>query len=129
MENYQMRRGMFARLIGLLVKGGLVMLLWNLLVPELFDGPSLRYGQALLLVVLGHLITGGFGRGRGRGKRHKWKAKFESKMKEKMEKMSPEEKEKFRKGFTTGQWEVNIVEVEDEPEEEEEIDEEGEEKG
>lgn len=124
-----MRRGMFARLIGLLVKGGLVMLLWNLLVPELFGGPILRYGQALLLVVLGHLITGGFGR--GRGKRYKWRAKFESKMKEKMEKMSPEEKEKFRKGFTTGQWEVNIVEVEDVPEENEDdgTEDEGEEKG
>lgn len=125
MENYQMRRGIFARLIGLLVKGGLVMLLWNLLVPELFGGPILRFGQALLLVVLGHLITGGFGRGRGR--RRKWKAKFESKMREKMAGMSPEEKEKFKKGFTTGKWEVNVVEVEDVPEEkeEEETDEEG----
>ncbi|MEM7370710.1 MAG: hypothetical protein AAF587_19005 [Bacteroidota bacterium] len=113
-----MRRGFFSRFIGLLVKGGLVMILWNLLVPELFGGPMIRFMQAVLLVVLGHLLTGGFGRARHR--RRKWRAKLEKLMKETEDRMSPEEREKFRKGFTSGKWEVNVVEVEDEPEEENE---------
>ena len=100
---------------GILIRSGIVMLVWNYLIPDLFDGPMTGYFQALLLVVLGQMLTG---RGRGGSCRHQgghhWKARFREKMKEKMAGMSPEDREKFRRGFTTGKWDVNVIEIEEE---------------
>lgn len=114
-----------SRLFGLLGKSVLVMFIWNLLVPDLFGGPIIRFGQALLLVVLVHLLTGRFGRRRRKDRERKFKAKLEILLDklEESRKMSPEEKEKFKKGFTSGKWDVNVVEIEVEEEKEEEEDE------
>ena len=72
--------------------GALAMLLWNALIPEIFHGPVLTYWQTLGLLVLSHV----FFRGGHFGGAHRWKHEmWQRKMKEKMEKMSPEEKEKF----------------------------------
>jgi hypothetical protein len=49
-------------LIAVLAKGGLVMLLWNYLMPELFHTPELNYIQALGLMILAKLLVG-FGHG------------------------------------------------------------------
>lgn len=63
--------------IGLfLLAAYVVMRLWNWLVPTLFNGPRLRFVQALGLFVLARLLVGfgGFGRGghHGYGRYHYW---------------------------------------------------------
>ena len=71
----------------------LVQVLWNHLIPELFHGPVITYGQGLGLMVLSRLLFGfgGFRRGHHHGHggfgRGRWLH------------MSPEEREKLREEF------------------------------
>jgi hypothetical protein len=80
-------------LVAVAVLGGLVMLLWNAVVPELFAGArSIDYLHALGLLVLCRILFGGFrGYGGWHGRRHwgRWSA------------MTPEEREQVRRG---GPW-------------------------
>lgn len=82
------------------------LLLWNWLVPALFNGPLITFWQALGLLVLVKLLTGfsGWGHHGWRGRSCKgyygrnnpvWRERMEAKM----EKMSPEQKEKLRQYF------------------------------
>ena len=71
-----------------------VMLLWNWLVPELFNGPLLTYWQTLGILVLSKILLSGLGHGhkdkrpwqsRDHSWRHRhpgseWRKKFEEKM-------------------------------------------------
>ena len=50
----------------LLAAGGVVMLLWNAILPEVVNARKLSYPQAAGLLALCRLLFGGFG-GRGRG--------------------------------------------------------------
>jgi hypothetical protein len=87
--------GMLAlAIIGAVVFGFAVMLLWNALVPDLFHGPVLTFWQAVGLLVLSHIFLGGKGRWHhGNGwRRDRWRRKFD----EKLAAMTPEEREKFR---------------------------------
>jgi hypothetical protein len=77
-----------AAVLGLLVMG-----LWNWLAPALFGWPAIGFGQALALLVLSRILVGGFRRGWGHG--HYWRHR----MHERWERMTPEEREKFRAGF------------------------------
>jgi hypothetical protein len=78
-------------LIGLITK-----LLWNWLVPTLFNGPQINYWQALGLLILSKILFWGFG-----GKRHyyqhgqheAWKSRFSHKFSN----MTPEERDAFKK--------------------------------
>jgi hypothetical protein len=73
-------------------------LLWNWLVPVLFNGPVISYWQALGLLVLTKILFFGIG-----GRQHSyggpgvhqrsWKHRFY----EKMSSLSPEEREAFKK--------------------------------
>jgi hypothetical protein len=65
------------------VVGGIVMLLWNWLLPSLFGWPEITLLQGFGLVALTRILFGGFGGGGG-GDR------FEKRM-------TPEEKERFRR--------------------------------
>jgi hypothetical protein len=76
-------------IIGVTVFSGIVMLLWNALMPAIFHLSVITWPQALGLLILCKLLFGGF---RGGGPRHHWK----NKMKQHWMKMTPEEKEKFR---------------------------------
>ena len=69
-----------------------VMALWNALIPGLFGGPVVSFWQAAGLLVLSRLLVGGLrGRG-GYGWRHRgWQRRWE--------RMSPDERERFREGF------------------------------
>jgi hypothetical protein len=80
--------------VGALVLGVIVLLLWNALVPDLFHGPSITFLQAIGLLVLSHVLLRGWGRWRySNGWRHeRWRKKFE----EKLAAMTPEEREKFK---------------------------------
>jgi hypothetical protein len=69
----------------ILIGGGIVMLLWNWLLPPLFGWPELTLLQAFGLLVLCRILFGGFGKGGGGGGgHHQYKCK------------SPEDRERFR---------------------------------
>ncbi|HMV17696.1 MAG TPA: hypothetical protein PLN96_16680 [Zoogloea sp.] len=83
--------------IGLLVVAGVaavtgvVMLLWNALLPQLFAGVSpIGYWQALGVLVLSRLLFGGL-RGGGHGRWHAHRAQWEH--------LTPEEREQFKGRF------------------------------
>ncbi len=87
----------------LLAFAGLVLWLWNALVPAIFHGPMLAsYWQALGLLVLARILTGGFCRGGFGGGPFGpggWKMRGEfmrRRLQQKMAGMSPEEREKFK---------------------------------
>jgi RNA polymerase sigma factor (sigma-70 family) len=61
------------------VAGGIVMLLWNWLLPPLFDWPRITLLEGFGLLALGRILFGGFGGGGGG-----------------QNQMSPEERERFR---------------------------------
>ncbi len=102
MKNWFILKGIKIALFviaGVFLMGYIVLSLWNCLVPELFHGPHLTYIQALGLLILSKILFGGF-KGKGwRGncgcghRNGRWKERFE----DKMSKLSPEEREKFRK--------------------------------
>lgn len=101
-----------------LISSFAVKLLWNALIPVLFGGPLISFIQALGLFVLVRLLTGGIFRGAKRGMCGK-KGEWREKMRAKMESMSPEEREKYKRGFRDafkqgGGWDVNVFEVEEE---------------
>jgi hypothetical protein len=68
----------------------LVMSLWNWLMPALFGWHVINFWQALGILVLSKILFGGF---RGGPHRH-WN--WRGRMFEHWEKMTPEEREKFR---------------------------------
>lgn len=102
--------------------GFLVMILWNALIPNLFNGPYLSFFQALGLLILSKILFSGGpcrNRGRGWGAKEKIKHRWKEKIREKMKHMSAEEREAFKKSFK-GKWnrfDVEVFEVEDEEEE------------
>lgn len=79
-------------IVGILVFGGIVMSLWNALMPEIFHLPIITFWQALGLLLLAKILFSGF---RGGGPRPQWK----DKLKAKWANMTPEEKEKFKQDW------------------------------
>lgn len=71
-----------------------VMWLWNWLVPGIFGWHRITFWQAVGLLVLSKILFGGF-----RGGRHGHGGKWPKRMRERWERMTPEEREKFRKGM------------------------------
>jgi hypothetical protein len=71
--------------------GELVMHLWNWLLPPLFGWRLITFWQALGLLLLSRIFFGSWGSGGGgrgpRGRREKW------------DKMTPEERERFRQSW------------------------------
>lgn len=76
--------------------GWVVMSLWNWLMPNLFGLHLITYWQALGLLILAKILFGGF---RGRPGHH---MQWRHRMMERWEKMSPEEREKFRQSMRAG---------------------------
>jgi len=86
-----------AVLVAVFIFAWITYLLWNWLVPVLFNGPAISYWQALGLLVLTKILFFGLGRshsygGHGGHQRY-WKQRFY----EKMSSLSPEEREAFKK--------------------------------
>ena len=85
----------------------LVMLLWNALVPDLFNGPVLTYWQSLGILVLSKILFSGVGGGRKGDKsshmrqyrceedypKSKWRQKYEARMNGKVEASGSEGKD------------------------------------
>ena len=76
-------------IVGVAALGGVVMALWNWLMPALFIGArEIDYLQAMGVLLLSRILFGGF-----RGHRHpRWPPG-------RWEQMSPEERERFRAGM------------------------------
>jgi hypothetical protein len=73
-----------------------VMRLWNWLMPAVFGWHLITFWQAVGLLVLSKILFGGF---HGRpGRQMYWRQR----MIERWEKMTPEEREKFRQGMQGG---------------------------
>ena len=79
-------------LVAIAVLSGLVMLLWNAIIPELFAGArSIDYPHAFGLLVLSRILFGGFrGHGGWHWHRHGWHHGGP------WSAMTPEERERFR---------------------------------
>ena len=76
--------------------GFVVMELWNVLIPDIFNGPTITFWQAIGLLVLSHILVRGWGtRWHGGWKHDRWKHKLE----EKLATMTPEEREKFKEEY------------------------------
>jgi hypothetical protein len=74
--------------------GYITMLLWNWLLPSIFNVPSINLWQALGLLLLSKILFSGFGGKRwgGSQSRAEWKQRYYAKTAH----MSPEEKERFK---------------------------------
>jgi len=75
------------------IGGEVVLHLWNWLLPPLFGWRSITFWQAIGLLALCRILFGGFGC-RGFGRSH-----FRHRMAERWERMTPEERERFRQGM------------------------------
>ena len=65
------KKGLFVffMIVMVFAAGAAVMLLWNVLMPDLFGLTTITYWQAIGLLILARLLTGGFhfGKRHGRG--------------------------------------------------------------
>ena len=75
------------------VGGELVMRLWNWLTPDLFGWRQITFWQAVGLLALCRILFGGF------GSRGHVRSKMRGRMGERWERMTPEEREKFRQAM------------------------------
>lgn len=71
----------------------LLMSLWNSLLPDLFGWKPITFWQAAGLLILSRILFVGF---RGRSG---WRGHWRHRMQERWERMTPEEREKFRAGM------------------------------
>jgi hypothetical protein len=85
----------FAILIAICVE--VVMQLWNWLLPALFGWHPINFWQALGLLVLCRILFGSFRGGHGPGRNRPRRVSAEL-----WEQMTPEEREKFRRGTHAG---------------------------
>ena len=89
--------GITAVLLFIAVGGILVRQLWNVLLPPLFGLPAVTFWQALGLLVLCRILFGGFGfHGTSRSEARR---KIRARMAERWARMTPEERERFRRGI------------------------------
>jgi hypothetical protein len=92
--------------LSLIVLGVVVMMLWNAIIPDVFQGSTLTFPQAVGLLLLSHILLRGWGPWRYANgwRRDRWKHRFE----EKLASLSPEEQERFKEewrrrcGWTSG---------------------------
>jgi len=75
------------------IGGELVLLLWNWLLPPLFGWHPITFWQAVGILALCRIL---FGRIGGRGFQ---RSRFRGRLAERWERMTPEERERFRQGM------------------------------
>jgi len=80
------------------IGGELVMHLWNWLLPTLFGWRQITLWQAIGLLALCRILFGGWSGG-GHGPRSNMRRRMAERMDERWEKMTPEEREKFRQSW------------------------------
>jgi hypothetical protein len=72
--------------------GGVVMILWNWLIPLLFHGPEVNFPETLGLLLLSRIFLGGWGSGRFPNIGSGWKQRYI----DKLAVMTEEERERFK---------------------------------
>ena len=82
-----------ATLLFIAIGGGVVLQLWNWLLPPLFGWRQITFWQALGILALCRILFGGFGGHRS------YRSNFRRRMAERWERMTPEERERFRQGM------------------------------
>jgi Ca2+/H+ antiporter, TMEM165/GDT1 family len=80
------------------IGGQLVMHLWNWLLPTLFGWRQITFWQAIGLLALCRILFGGWSGG-GHASRSNVRRRIAERMDERWEKMTPEEREKFRQSW------------------------------
>jgi len=85
---------MVALLLFIALGGEVVRLLWNWLLPPLFGWREITFWQALGTLVLCRILFGGFG-----GRYGSPRSAIRRRMEERWERMTPEERERFRQGM------------------------------
>ena len=86
---------LFFGVLFFLVFGFLVKALWNWLMPPLFGLHMITFWQAFGILLLSKILFGGFRAGPGGYSNRGWRRR----MFDRWEKMTPEEREKFRQGM------------------------------
>jgi hypothetical protein len=94
-KGYYLTKCVLMGLFGLLFFGFITMLLWNWLVPVLFNGPVLNYFQSLGLLALSKLLTVGFW-ARPFNRSHANHSFWKRRLQEKISTLAPEEREAFK---------------------------------
>jgi hypothetical protein len=84
-------------LVFIFIGGESVLLLWNWLLPPLFGWREITFWQGLGILALCRILFGGFGSHGGS------RTAFRRRMAERCERMTPEERERFRQGIR-GRW-------------------------
>src|SRR6266849_3632332 len=115
MRRYRLLRVLKIALFGTLAVAAVSFLvrgLWNILMPSIFAVRAISFWQAVGLLVLSKLLFGGFRPYPGGGPR--WRRR----MTERWERMTPEEREKFKQGMRHG---CNLGRSGDEPNREAEV--------
>jgi len=81
-----------AMLLFIAIGGEVVLQLWNWLLPPLFGWRQITFWQAVGILALCRILFGGLGR-------HGFdRSRFRRRMAERWERMTPEERERFRQG-------------------------------
>lgn len=81
------------------IGGTVVQLLWNWLLPSLFGWRQITFWEALGLLVLCRILFGRVGRGGSRSHmRRRIEERVEQRMADRWDRMTPEERERFRQG-------------------------------
>lgn len=89
-----------AMILFVYIGGVLVMHLWNWLLPSLFGWRQITFWQAFGLLALCRILVGGHGvRGSGSNMRRRMNERVRQRMDERWERMTPEEREKFRQSW------------------------------
>jgi hypothetical protein len=83
-------------IIAAIVFGFIVKSLWNALIPPIFGWHTITFWQGIGLLVLSKILFGGFHR--HGGGRNRWRQR----MKDRWEHMTPDERDKFRRGMRCG---------------------------
>jgi len=94
-KSFWIKRALFIPLAiaaGIFIFGGVVMLLWNGILPAILGIGTITFWQAIGILVLSKILFGGFGGGHGHpryhGGGHMWREKWMH--------LSPEEREKMK---------------------------------
>lgn len=93
----KLRKIKFALLgiVGVAALSGIIMVLWNLLIPDIFGLTIINFWQALGLFALARLLFGRFGGGRGGGCGHEFDPMKGGYMSEKWANMTAEQRKEF----------------------------------
>lgn len=98
MQKFKILKIAFLIIAGMALYALSIQLLWNWLLPPLFRLPIITFWQACGLMLLSKFLFGGFYgffKTKNDHSRHIWKSNY----KERMEQMSMEEREQFKKEF------------------------------